>query len=77
MGRVKLSNKMTRELLKYALSKGFTWDGKLTGGGHVKLRHPGGGIVILAATPGRGNNGRNSISDIDKAARGGNSNSTV
>lgn len=71
MGRVKLSNKMARELLKYAEENGFQWDGKLTGGGHIKLVHPNGGRVILAATPGRGNNGHNSRKDIERVARYG------
>lgn len=71
MGQVKLSNKMARELVKYAEDRGFVWDGKLTGGGHIKLRHPNGGLVILAATPGRGNNGHNSRKDIERVANRG------
>jgi hypothetical protein len=73
MGRVKLSNKLARELLKYAEDRGFEWDGRLTGGGHIKLRHPNGGVVLLAATPGRKNNGHNSRKDIERVARDGHS----
>lgn len=71
MGAVKLSNKQTRELLKYAQDLGFEWDGRLTGSGHVKLKHPNGGRVILSATPGGGNNGQNSRKDIERVARNG------
>lgn len=71
MGRVKLSNRTARELLKYAEERGFVWDGKLTGGGHIKLVHPNGGRVILPATPGRGNRGQHSRKDIDREARRG------
>jgi hypothetical protein len=71
MGKAKISNKTARELLAYALSKGFTWNGKLTGGGHIMLRHPGGGSVLLAATPGRKTSPQNSIKDIDREARRG------
>lgn len=68
MGRAKLSNQRTRELVKYAESLGFEWDGKLTGGGHIKLIHPQGGRVILAATPGRKTSPNNSRKDIEREA---------
>lgn len=71
MGRAKLSNRLARDLLKYAEQNGFTWDGKLTGGGHIKLVHANGGKVILPATPGRGNNGQLSRKDIERVARNG------
>lgn len=47
----KLSSPVARELVAYAKSKGFAWGGKLSGKGHIILRHPGGGRVTLAATP--------------------------
>lgn len=73
MGKVRLSNKLARELLKYAEEHGFEWNGKLTGGGHIMLRHPNGGRVVLPATPGPRNTGDNSRKDIERVARDGHS----
>lgn len=54
MGRATVSNKEVRSLLEAAYEMGFTWDGKLTGSGHLKLKHPKRrGMVILACTPGK------------------------
>lgn len=50
-GRHRLSDKPTRELVAYAESKGFYWSGKLTRKGHIILRHPNGGLVVLSGTP--------------------------
>lgn len=64
----KISNKSVRHLVKYAEALGFVWNGKLTGGGHIILRHPGGGRVTLAATP----SGKSLIlsqKDIEREAR--------
>jgi predicted RNA binding protein YcfA (HicA-like mRNA interferase family) len=68
----KLSSPAIQELVKYAESKGFTWNGKLSGRGHIILRHPNGGRVVLAGTPSRDPNQMNiSRKTIDReAARG-------
>ena len=45
-----ISNKNVREQIAYAESLGFQWDGKISGGGHVKMTHPGGGRIVLGIT---------------------------
>jgi predicted RNA binding protein YcfA (HicA-like mRNA interferase family) len=68
----KLSSPTIRELVKYAESKGFEWNGKFSGRGHIILRHPNGGRVVLAGTPSKDPNQMNiSRKTIDReAARG-------
>lgn len=71
MGRHKLSSQLVRDLVKYAESKGFEWNGTISGNGHIILRHPNGGRVTLGGTPSRGMNGVNQRKDIDREARRG------
>lgn len=68
----KISSPAIRELVKYAESKGFVWNGGFSGRGHIILRHPNGGRVVLANTPSRDPNQMNiSRKTIDReAARG-------
>jgi hypothetical protein len=68
----KISNASVRQLVKYAETKGFQWNGKLSGRGHIILKHPGGGRVVLAGTPSRDPNQMNiSRKTIDREAERG------
>ena len=67
MATAKISNKDVRELIVYAKSLGFEWDGTISGGGHVKLTHPAGGRVTLGITIRSGN--RNLLAVIKREAR--------
>lgn len=42
--------KDVREVIRYAQSHGFDIEG-LTGSGHWRMKHPTGGLLIVAATP--------------------------
>jgi predicted RNA binding protein YcfA (HicA-like mRNA interferase family) len=64
-------NKEVREVVKAAVLLGFSWNGGLTGSGHVKLRHRNGGTVIIPATPGAYSWKKNAESDLKKVARRG------
>lgn len=72
MARDKLSSKPVRELVAYAESKGFYWNGRLTRKGHIILRHPNGGLVVLAGTPPKGSSLALSRARIDIELRKGN-----
>lgn len=61
------SNTDVKELIKYAKSLGFTWDGKLTGKGHIRLVHRN-GFVTMAGTPSRGYWKLKARKDIDRVA---------
>lgn len=67
----KLSSKPIRELVAYAESLGFYWNGKLSGRGHIILRHPNGGLVTLAGTPPKGGSMSFSKALIDRVAKRG------
>jgi hypothetical protein len=67
----KISSKPIRELVKYAESLGFTWNGKLSGRGHIILRHPEGGLVVLSGTPPKGSGMEKSRAYITKEAKRG------
>jgi predicted RNA binding protein YcfA (HicA-like mRNA interferase family) len=71
-----MSVKLGKEIqavVKSARTLGFTWSGRLTGGGHVRLKHENGGIVILPATPSRPSWRKNAEADLRKVAGGSHS----
>lgn len=62
--------KDVRDVVKVAGQQGFSWDGKLTGSGHVKMIHENGGQMVIPATPGRYSWRRNALADIKRIAAG-------
>lgn len=67
MATARISNKDVREVVAYAQTLGFEWDGTISGGGHLKLTHPAGGRVTLGITIRSGN--RNQLSTVKREAR--------
>ena len=71
MSKARVGNKLARELMSYARQHGFEWDGKFTGNGHIRMRHPRTGAqVFIGGTPGEGRAAINTRKDIERAARG-------
>jgi predicted RNA binding protein YcfA (HicA-like mRNA interferase family) len=62
--------KEVREVVKIAEAEGFSWNGYLTGSGHVKLRHSNGGTVVIPATPSSYSWRRNAEADLVRVAAG-------
>jgi hypothetical protein len=63
-------SKETAHLVKVAKGHGFTWDGRLTGKGHLKLRHRN-GTLTLSGTPGAYTARRNALTRMKRIARDG------
>jgi len=62
-----ISNRQVRLYVKEAVERG--WEVDLTNGGHIRLRHPSGAVVITTGTKGRGRGERNFLADLRRAER--------
>jgi hypothetical protein len=62
-----ISNRQVRRYVREAVERG--WEVDMTNGGHVRLRHPNGAVVITTGTKGRGRGERNFLADLRRAER--------
>ena len=63
-------NKEVRKLIKTAEKMGFHWDGKYTGTGHIKLRHPKGFVIISQSPTDTQRFAKNALRDMRRIING-------
>ena len=68
-----MAKRLSKELqavMALAEELGFEWDGKMSGGGHIKMKHKSNGtMVVLPSTPSRPSWQKNIISEIKRRAK--------